>query len=66
MMRQVIKSETPVGSPIPMMSFGLELDDKERHEQIAKRAYYKAMARGCQPGHEMDDWLEAEAEMLAK
>lgn len=30
---------------------------------IATRAYYKAEARGFEPGHEMDDWLAAEAEV---
>ena len=30
--------------------------------RIAERAYYKAASRGFAPGHEMDDWLEAERE----
>lgn len=31
-------------------------------EQIAIAAYLKAEARGFEPGHELEDWLEAEAE----
>ena len=31
--------------------------------QIAELAYYKAERRGFEPGHEMDDWLEAEREL---
>lgn len=31
--------------------------------RIAESAYYKAMQRGFEPGHEMDDWLEAESEL---
>lgn len=31
--------------------------------RIAESAYYKADARGYEPGHEIQDWLEAEAEM---
>ena len=31
--------------------------------RIAESAYYKAEARGYEPGHEIQDWLEAEAEM---
>lgn len=31
---------------------------------IALSAYYKAEARGYEPGHEIQDWLEAEAEIL--
>jgi hypothetical protein len=29
--------------------------------RIAEAAYYRAQARGFEPGHEMDDWLAAEA-----
>jgi hypothetical protein len=34
----------------------------DRFSRIAVSAYYKAQARGFQPGHELDDWLDAEAE----
>ena len=29
---------------------------------IRKRAYQLFEERGCQPGHELDDWLQAERE----
>lgn len=32
--------------------------------RIAVRAYEIYMDRGCQEGHELDDWLEAERDML--
>jgi hypothetical protein len=38
-------------------------DPTSRVEHIATVAYYKAEARGFQPGRELDDWLEAEAEL---
>lgn len=31
------------------------------HQMIAEAAYYHAEARGFEGGHEIDDWLEAEA-----
>ncbi len=31
---------------------------------IAARAYELYCARGRQPGHDLDDWLRAEAELL--
>jgi hypothetical protein len=34
------------------------------NSRIALVAYYKAEARGYEPGHEIQDWLEAEAEIL--
>ena len=33
--------------------------------KIAECAYYKAEKRGFAPGHEMEDWYEAEQEVLA-
>lgn len=34
--------------------------DLPRERQIAEAAYYLAEKRGFEPGHELDDWLEAE------
>ena len=36
---------------------------EDRNARIAIAAYYKAQERGFQPGHELDDWLAAEAEV---
>jgi Protein of unknown function (DUF2934) len=36
------------------------------HEQIAERAYQIYLANGCQSGHEKDDWLQAEYELLSR
>jgi hypothetical protein len=35
-------------------------------EAIAKRAYELYLQRGSVSGHELDDWLEAEAELSAE
>lgn len=40
-------------------------DLADRHARIAELAYYKAERRGFHPGSELDDWLEAEQELLA-
>lgn len=34
-----------------------------RHAMIAEAAYYRAERRGFDPGHELEDWLAAEAEL---
>ena len=34
-----------------------------RASMIAQAAYYRAERRGFDPGHELDDWLDAEAEI---
>ena len=49
-------SSTPEDSSMPGV-----LPDFEA--QIAELAYYKAERRGFAPGHEMEDWLEAEREL---
>ena len=37
------------------------VDPEVRRLMIAEAAYYCAEQRGFEPGHEMEDWLEAEA-----
>lgn len=32
------------------------------YTRIAEIAFYKAEIRGFEPGHELDDWIEAERE----
>jgi hypothetical protein len=38
-------------------------EDVQQH--IRERAYQLFEARGREPGHELEDWLRAEAEILA-
>ena len=38
-------------------------DTPQRRAMIAEVAYYKAERRGFEPGHELEDWLQAEAEI---
>ena len=37
--------------------------EADREEQIRERAYELYVARGGEDGHDMEDWLEAEAEI---
>lgn len=36
----------------------------DRDARIAELAYYKAECRGFEPGHELEDWFEAEREFM--
>ena len=40
--------------------------DSPRLEEIRTRAYEIYMERGGQPGHDLDDWLQAERELEPK
>ena len=35
-------------------------------DAIARRAYELFLARGSEPGHEMEDWLQAEAQLTTE
>lgn len=41
-------------------------DPVRLHALIAEAAYYRAEHRGFAPGHELDDWLQAEAALLRR
>jgi len=43
-----------------------ELSEEDLISKIAVAAYYKAESRGYEPGHEIQDWMEAESEILYK
>ncbi len=40
------------------------LSDRRLHDLIARRAYELFEKRGREEGHECEDWLEAERQML--
>ena len=39
------------------------LNSQKRHALIAEAAYLRAERRGFTPGHEVEDWVAAEAEI---
>jgi hypothetical protein len=39
------------------------LSKEDVYRQIQETAYFKAKARGFEPGGEVQDWIEAEAEV---
>jgi hypothetical protein len=53
--------DTPPNSIVTRSSAFMEPD--ERRALIAECAYHRARERGFDPGHELDDWLAAEAEI---
>ena len=43
-----------------------KLSPEEVYRLIQESAYFKAKARGFAPGHEVQDWIEAEAEVRSR
>ena len=43
-----------------------DIDLEELREMVSVNAYYRAEKRKFEPGHEMDDWHEAELEITSQ
>ena len=52
------------------LSFGnnarAQITQDELRKLVSEAAYYRAKQRGFTPGHEEDDWIQAEAEVLRR
>ncbi|HEU4602902.1 MAG TPA: DUF2934 domain-containing protein [Steroidobacteraceae bacterium] len=58
--------ETLVPSTERARAHQLANESHDREERIAQRAHWHAAQRGFEPGHELDDWLQAEKEIDAE
>jgi Protein of unknown function (DUF2934) len=59
----------PVAAPVPEASPAANSaipSEAELMEMISEAAYYRAEKRGFSPGLEADDWIQAEAEVMAR
>jgi hypothetical protein len=43
-----------------------DISAEELRRLIAEAAYYRAKQRGFAPGHELEDWIAAEAEVIRR
>ena len=43
-----------------------DLSPDELRKLISEAAYYRAKQRGFAPGHELEDWIQAEAEVMRR
>jgi hypothetical protein len=59
-----ISDETLVDHQTEPTSTEQAVHPDEITQMIAQCAYYIAERRGFEPGHEVDDWLAAEAQVL--
>lgn len=59
-----MQSHAPTApSSVPDTTWRMAFTQQLREEMIREAAYYRYVQRGYTPGHELDDWLEAEAEL---
>lgn len=43
-----------------------DISPDELRKLISEAAYYRAKQRGFAPGHELEDWIQAEAEVMGR
>jgi hypothetical protein len=69
---QTASSQAPAGSTAAVGSDGVHPKGKvpasseQMHQLILVAAYFRAERRNFEPGHELDDWLDAEAEVMSR
>jgi hypothetical protein len=57
------RAEAPKGQPVAPTVIEIERLVFDRDRMVAEAAYYRAERRGFSPGADLEDWLEAEAEI---
>ena len=50
----------------PRPDTGLETSSEDTRRRIAEAAYFRAKERNFEPGHELEDWVEAECEVMGR
>ena len=55
--------KTNAATPKPDTRARAEASTEEIRKLIAEAAYYRAKQRGFEPGHELEDWVQAESEV---
>jgi hypothetical protein len=63
--RKTVKAQTTAAKSVKAGS-KTAVSAAPTFEAIAKRSYEIYLERGAQPGHEVEDWLAAEAELSGK
>lgn len=44
----------------------VETSSEDTRRRIAEAAYFRAEQRNFEPGHELEDWVEAESEVMGR
>ena len=61
------RKTTPPTPKTPSRSAArVELTREELQKLISEAAYFRAKKRGFEPGHELEDWIQAEAEVMRR
>ena len=68
--RRVPPKAAPKNTPKPLSFTGEgradDISPEELRKLISEAAYYRAKQRGFEPGHELEDWIQAEEEVMRR
>lgn len=64
--RSTTPRKAPPLTPKPDTKAAAPRNSSDTRRRIAEAAYYKAKERGFEPGHELEDWVEAESEVMGR
>jgi len=63
------QKQKPASAPPPTAaadSMQKEIDLAPSPDEVARRAYFSYLNEGSRPGHEVQHWLQAEADFIAE
>jgi hypothetical protein len=60
------RSNSAAATPTPDTTPRAEASPEEIRKLIEEAAYYRAKQRGFAPGHELEDWVQAETEVMRR
>jgi hypothetical protein len=63
------KTQQAVIAPQPTSAAGIDQDEisfTPSPDEVARKAYFAFENEGSQPGHEVQHWLKAEADLIAE
>ena len=63
------QNQKPAGASRPTAAADLnqnEIDFAPSPDEVARKAYFSYVNEGSLPGHDVQHWLEAEAELIAE
>ncbi|MGD0208530.1 MAG: DUF2934 domain-containing protein [Verrucomicrobiota bacterium] len=63
------QNQRPAGASPPTAAADLnqnEIDFAPSPDEVARKAYFSYLNEGSLPGHEVQHWLEAEAQLIAE
>ena len=59
-------TSTQRAAPVATSNVRAEMSPDETRRLIAEAAYFRAKQRGFAPGRELEDWIEAESEVMGR